>query len=687
MNGPPRPVARIANAGLAVSGLALVVVLGTGGTRIDLGVTSIGLRELAGPFTFVCFFAALRLLVSQRSSGLEARAVTFFARRGLPPRDAEAALGGAARTGALLGAGAGFAVGAADLARLLLPAGVPWASLGDLAALTGALLGVTAVVGAAWGAALGALAAGASRALGLRPGRYAVGRVVCAALLLSVSAGPWLAGEPGPGEHAPMVLLGAAGVGLAAVGLAFFLAPAAVLSARRGHWTTALAGGVGLFVVAVAAAAAALGPTGLYGPARDAAYPNVLVVSVEGLRREVLVDRAAARRWTPMISELAERGAVFAETISPSTDFDAAATSLLTGLYPAAHGVRGVGDPANPGVEALPQILASHGYRTAAFVAGDPAAPAPEAGFFERFDDPEWLVAWLGRSVFGRPAALLARRDAASHPAPELAQSFRDWLTGLPRGPWFAWVRFGDLRRPAPLTAPLFEGEIGDLRPPDSNQPPSPAPSWAAEADRRRPVRDWVYGYAEAARHLDAEIAELQRVVAARGDLHRTVVVVVGTIGAPFGEGGVWLDRPAGLEEGTVVSPWIIFGPGVRPGSVVEGPCSLVDVAPTVLGLIGLAGGRDFEGEDLARYFSAAGGQPRDPQSGPAFVETPDGAKGVRLGSWMFLRGRDGAERMFFVEDGAEHEIATPRGRDERLRLQLSDLLARRAADEAAATP
>lgn len=110
---------------------------------------------------------------------------------------------------------------------------------------------------------------------------------------------------------------------------------------------------------------------------------------------------------------------------------------------------------------------------------------------------------------------------------------------------------------------------------------------------------------------LDEAVGAIEADLEARGLLANTYLVVV----ADHGEG---LDRPPhhGPAHGRLVAPsvarvpWVVAGPGVPAGRVVEGLASGVDVAPTLLGLMGVAGGLDAEaGLDLSGVIR--GGSPR----------------------------------------------------------------------------
>jgi arylsulfatase A-like enzyme len=200
-------------------------------------------------------------------------------------------------------------------------------------------------------------------------------------------------------------------------------------------------------------------------------------------------------------------------------------------------------------------------------------------------------------------------------------------------------------------------------------------------------VSEWVNGYLRAVRSADEAVDTLLRIVLGRGELHHTVFVVTAEQGASLGEAGVWFDRVASLPDAVLVTPWIVAGPGVRRHAVVVGPSSLVDVTPTILGLIGLGGARVSEGEDLSRRLGADAAE-RDPQSGPVFAEAPPDsasdvlkARAVWFGRWKLVRFAGGREEFFVVEEGGG-ETPAPHRPGDRQQDRLSNMLTRRASEE-----
>lgn len=683
---------RLAHAGLLLSGAALLSVLGTGGTSLDLGRFSIPLQRVFPSLLVFGAFAALRLLLSSRTGGIEGRILRILARQGLSPRDLPSTPARAARAGALLGAGFGAAIAVADATHVAVTSGS--ASVGTTGLLAAFL--VSAVTAIAAVALVGALAGAAvvrlfPRLAGRRAGRYEAGRWTAALLLvvgpLATALGPAFGSIP----SGPAGLLATAAAFLAGLVIFCVAVPAAWLQISRGRYSLALLLLAGIALVGTASAIVGALRAGEAAP--TAPYPNILLVTVTGLRADAVSAYGAAATATPAIDELAKQGALFSGTVTPSRYSPAAAASLLTGLYPASHGLRGPRDRLRPGLEGVADLLAETGYRSGGFVSarGLEGRRTGLGSLFERYEDATSVEDWLARFSFGRLALRVSPRPVRpTRDARQALGRFRDWVGGLPAGaPWFAWIEIGDPAWPWP--APPRGGSDAVALPiaqPELSAPLGSPPSWSGADNAARPLASWIEGYREAVAEADRAIEALQQLLLERGELRRTLIVVTAERGVPLGEGGRWFELGPGLEEAVERVPWVMAGPGVTPGTRIPGPTSLVDVAPTLLGLLRLGSSSALEGEDLSRFLQARVLEERAPGSGPVFGETPAaggacGTRSVRIGRFKLVREPDGTERLFEVTLGTETEVEMPQPRAQRVWEELAAKLDERVRHEA----
>ncbi|MCP4248035.1 MAG: sulfatase, partial [bacterium] len=108
---------------------------------------------------------------------------------------------------------------------------------------------------------------------------------------------------------------------------------------------------------------------GITGCERQAAQPpppppDILFISVDTLRRDHLGCYGYRRDTSPNIDALARGGTVFDNAISTSSWTLPAHASMLTGLYPAFHGLQDDGVKLGPQVATLAESLRAAGYHT-----------------------------------------------------------------------------------------------------------------------------------------------------------------------------------------------------------------------------------------------------------------------------------------------------------------------------------
>jgi arylsulfatase A-like enzyme/Flp pilus assembly protein TadD len=302
------------------------------------------------------------------------------------------------------------------------------------------------------------------------------------------------------------------------------------------------------------------------GPGRRLRRPlgasghNVLLVTLDTTRADHLGCYGDAQARTPNIDALAAEGVRFARVYAPAPLTLPSHTSILTGLYPATHGVRNNGHVLDPRWRTLADILKARGFSTAAFVSSFSVDSRFGLGRgFDVYDDTFDVQAPLkGANAERRAEATFAR--------------FSRWLDKAGPGPFFAWVHYYDPHLPY--------------------DPPSP------------------YREELAGRPYDGEIAYMDHYVGAvidalraKGVLDRTLIVVAGDHGEGLGDKAE-TGHGIFLYDETLRVPLILRDPQAlpRPG-VVPSEVRLIDVAPTVLDLLGLkTEAAGLEGQSLVPW-------------------------------------------------------------------------------------
>jgi arylsulfatase A-like enzyme len=332
---------------------------------------------------------------------------------------------------------------------------------------------------------------------------------------------------------------------------------------------------------------AACGPR----PGEEKIGRGVLVVAVEALRADHVGALGYDRPTTPVLDALAAEGAVFRAAYSASPDVVPANAAILTGCDPMLArriplGERSRGTAVSDwyvpdALPRLPRELLGRGYATAAFT--DHPAIAPVCGFGAGF---QTFTGFLdereeGTSQFGIDA---------------VSTKCLNWLSGLDEADnWFAYLQVDDLER-VWLRGDEGEGSFFDPRPELAAVPP------VAAEDRvyfALPRSHWMgltrsFGQLEARydgelRRVDAALARLFDRLRRIGRWKETTVVVVGTFGVGFGEGGLVADSGT-FSDCDLHVPVVVRAAeslAAKRKIVVGDLTSLVDLAPTLLDLHG----------------------------------------------------------------------------------------------------
>jgi arylsulfatase A-like enzyme/thioredoxin-like negative regulator of GroEL len=288
---------------------------------------------------------------------------------------------------------------------------------------------------------------------------------------------------------------------------------------------------------------------------------NLLIVTLDTLRADHVGSYGYTAARTKHLDALGARGMRFdrATTVAPLTL--PAHSSLLTGTFPAFHGVRDNGGfYLGDDQVTLAELLKERGFRTGGFVSAfvlDSRWGIAQG--FERFFDE------FDFSKYEKAAGM----DAIQRPGRETVDAALAWLAEDRRKPFFAWVHLYDPHTPyaaPPEQASLF--------------PRSLTGAYDAEI-------------AEA----DTQLGRLLDALEGDGRLRSTLVAVLADHGEMLGEHG---EATHGffVYEAAVRIPMVLAGPGV-PARVVKDQVRIVDVMPTALELLDVPPPAAIQGASL----------------------------------------------------------------------------------------
>lgn len=294
---------------------------------------------------------------------------------------------------------------------------------------------------------------------------------------------------------------------------------------------------------------------------RGRSRPNVLLVTIDTLRADHLGCYGFRLARTPNIDRLAAEGVRCANAVSAAPITMPSHSTILTGLYPPAHGVRDNGVYAlADDVVTLPERLKAKGYATQAFVSAVVLSRRYNlTQGFDGYDDDLWAE--------DAPKMFMIRDRPAERTAEKFVAWLDNWQKESGRRPFFAWVHFFDPHQPysppaqdRALSPTLYDAEI-------------------AAADRG--------------------VGRLVEALRARGILDDTLVVFTADHGESLGEHQE-KTHAIFIYDATVHVPLVWRYPRVMPtGRVYPGPVRTVDIVPTILGILGLPGGGETQGQDL----------------------------------------------------------------------------------------
>ncbi len=403
--------------------------------------------------------------------------------------------------------------------------------------------------------------------------------------------------------------------------------PAVVLLSRRAQgaraWRTVLASNGCLYGAVVVLPFAIAAFDRLHpAPLRSAADPpNVLLISVDTLRRDRLGCYGWARAHTPSIDRLAAEGALFEDASSPVPMTGPAHISMLTGLYPVHHGATINGLPIRSDAVTVAEMLSQAGYRTAAFVSGwtlkDRATSL--AARFDHYDDDFALwdglpdaalrLALPGLAVHSGFLFSGQRRKELERPGNRTTARVLAWLSRHRGRPFLVFAHYFDPHTPYGPPPPYdtlydadYRGEVREFRP---LQPVAVLQRWFSnprDVEHIKALYDGEISYA------DAEVGRLLSGLAALGLAEQTLVIFTSDHGESLTEHHFYFDHAEYLYETCVHVPLIVrFPDGRYGGTRWRGPVRLVDLAPTIVNVVGVhPAGAAFDGRSLLPILNGA---------------------------------------------------------------------------------
>ncbi len=333
--------------------------------------------------------------------------------------------------------------------------------------------------------------------------------------------------------------------------------------------------------------------------------PNLLLITIDTLRKDAVGSYGSAHASTPNLDRLAREGILFSEAQVPVPLTLPSHTTMLTGLYPASHGVRVNALRLSDEPSTLAELFREKGYETAAFVASQVLSRNYELNRgFDYYDD-----VWIEKAGNGKmgPGIVPQRRAEA------VVDSFLRWFRENRKNarPFFAWIHFYDPHGPY--------------------DPPEPFTAIPGGND-----------YAGEVAYTDRQIGRVLDALRREGIDKETIVTAISDHGEGLGDHE---EETHGflLYETVVAVPWILRYPGCPANRVVHDPIGSVDLLPTMASIFSLPADPAWQGTNALPRIERSDGN----AGGIHYSETYFGnmayewapLQSYREGRWKIVRG------------------------------------------------
>jgi arylsulfatase A-like enzyme/Flp pilus assembly protein TadD len=290
--------------------------------------------------------------------------------------------------------------------------------------------------------------------------------------------------------------------------------------------------------------------------------PNIIFITVDTLRADHLRCYGDDQVRTPNIDSLAADGIRFTTVITPVPLTLPSHCSIMTGTYPMFHGVRdNVGYRLDPSVETLAQILKGYGYVTGAFVGAYVLDRSFGLGtgfdfYYDHFESKT------------DPGGIINMAQQLKRPGKEVVNQALSWISRVSGHPYFVWVHFYD-----------------------AHDPYAPPPPFKSEYAARPYDGEIAY--------VDQQVGRLVAFLKEKGLYGKTLVVLTSDHGESLGEHRE-IRHGYFVYDATLLVPLIIkpFQHSTKARTVTQQVRS-IDIAPTILEMLGFSKGRMMQGVSL----------------------------------------------------------------------------------------
>ncbi len=300
---------------------------------------------------------------------------------------------------------------------------------------------------------------------------------------------------------------------------------------------------------------------------------NVVLITIDTLRADHLSCYGYERETSPRIDAIARQGILFKNVVAPSSGTAPSMVSLFTATYPINHGVvhglefqkvRGFYQEVfSEKLRTLPEILKEDGYTT--FGISSNHTLTAELGFARGFDHFTY-VNWQSADTINK-----------------LVYAWEDAIRKSDK--FFLWVHYIDPHSPYFPQAPWISRYSSESPAAIQKVSRMPAAELVATAKTNPTILAAVTAlYDSEINYVDSHVGAL---IERLGLDHNTLLVIAADHGEQFLEHGS-MGHSIALHTEELHVPLIIKLPGASAAQSIDRQASIVDVMPTIAGLLGI---------------------------------------------------------------------------------------------------
>ncbi len=333
----------------------------------------------------------------------------------------------------------------------------------------------------------------------------------------------------------------------------------------------------------------------VWGSRRQVKSPNVLLISIDTVRKDHCSVYGYKRDTTPNLCKFAEQGARFDLAYSACSSTATSHASMFTSLYPPAHQVIRNGYKLGNEYNALAEHLGSLGYQTAACVASH--VLNAKYGFSQGFtfydDDFKEANSSIKNKYFeGQSGAIDQRAHATT-------QKAINWLKNKrsPESPFYMFLHYFDPHAPYDPPEPFMSQFSSQKNEPNYLEKLISK----IQNDKAAYLEKAISLYDGELAFTDQEVGKVFEALKHLGLEDDTLVVLTSDHGEGLGQHNI-VGHSLNIYEEAVRVPLLFRWPNHIPkGLELSAPVEGVDIMPTILDLIGVnLEGLSLHGQSMA---------------------------------------------------------------------------------------